>query len=124
MIEYKDLKDGMEVWFGAIDFNTRGIAGTKLTKHPNNCFPPEKYKITIQNYGQSNKIIKLISVRNEYSAPYNIYSWNYGRGLYCTLYSTREELVSDWNMIIQSELDRRANLFRETQEFIDSFKIK
>lgn len=113
-LEEKDLKDGMEVWYGYATFKN----DNRLTSRPYEAWAPEKYILRLGNNGD----YKLYRTENTEVAMTTISYYNYGHSMKYSLYGCKEAVLSDLNDVVNCEIMRRCDLLKSTTDSLEDFK--
>ena len=106
MIEFDDLKNGMEVWYCDVEIS---YTGKKLSRS----LEPEKYKVEIV---PESTYVRIVSLKCKHF--YNLYQCSYYDSPGHGLYATEKECKESWNRKIRDILDFLQSEYEITRDHI------
>lgn len=111
MIEFGNLVEGMKVWWGFIKFNDK-LGSYRVVQK----MEPAEYTVKIDTTGRA----KLYDEwgRKCWISP-DFSKSNYGQGIFHTLYDSKEELIDDWNSVVNQEFDKLEKYNELAKKYIN-----
>lgn len=126
MIHFEDLEDGKKFWYFELEFSNKTYRLTKKRSPIEVIFRAEVMDFVKAPSGSRLGQLYEVDLKTgrEYSVRSVYKSYGASNDELCYIYPDEESSVSDWNMMVQDQLDNLQNFYETKMKYLGKIKIK
>ena len=126
MIHLEDLEDGKKFWYFELEFSNKTYRLTKKRSPIEVIFRAEVMDFVKAPSGSCLGRLCEVDLKTgrEYSVRSVYKSYGASNDELCYIYPDEESSISDWNMMVQDQLDKLQNFYETKMKYLGKIKIK